>query len=736
MAKGPTNVMHGKSLFMLGFLLLCFLCGAINLGVEQLYRGEKYQKMAVEQQLKDLLISPERGIIYDRNMEVLAKSMSVSTVIAAPVSVKAEQRDFLADNLSEILGVDRKKIYDQLGKKNQYEILKRKITNDVKEKVSKFIVENKLTCIYLEPDNQRVYTHSNFASHILGFTGIDNAGLDGLESYYEKYLKGEPGRLVQAKNAQGTDMPFGYEKMFDAKNGSSLVLTIDETIQEYLEKNLERGITENKVMNKAIGIIMDVQTGEILALSVKPDYDSNNPRIIQDEALREEIVKMADGEEKNKALSNAQASQWRNKAISDTYEPGSVFKTFTMAAGLEEGVINKGETYYCPGYHTVLDRKMGCHKTEGHGTQTLVEAVVNSCNPAFMMIGEKLGAQRFFKYFKGFGFTEKTGVDLPGEASSASLYIKEKDLRPVELASSSFGQSNSMTAIQMITAMSAACNGGKLVTPHVVKQIVDNNNVLENFTPKIKRQVISEETSATIRDILEKVVSTGTGRNAYLVGYQIAGKTGTSQKLAKLKTDDSKEEHVASFCAFAPADAPKIACMVIFDTPRGKSYYGSAVAAPVARDIMSDVLPHLGIDPKYTEEDLAKMDVSTPTVTSRKLDEAKQMVDKAGLKYKIIGDGENVVKQIPTGGKTIPKNGTVVIYTDGQTNTVTVPNFVGKSPSEVSQLASRHNLNVKLAGALTGAGIARSSRQSVAETEKVEAGTVIDVDFIFVDSVE
>ena len=735
MAKGPTNKMHLKSFIVLAFLVLfCFGATAANLAYEQLYNGEKYQKMAIDQQLKDSMISPKRGTIYDRNMKPLAQSSVAWTVIVAPASVKNEDKNLIADNLSQILELDRQTVFEKLGKTNMYEIIKRKIDKDVKDKISQFIIDNKLSCITLEEDNKRYYTYPNFASHILGFTGADNIGLDGLESYYEKYLKGEPGRVVAAKNARGTNMDNNFEQMFEPQDGKNLVLTIDEVAQHFLEKNLEKGIVENKVMNKAIGIIMDIKTGEILALSVKPDYDSNNPREIADEILRNQINEMS-GDERTKALSEAQAAQWRNKAISDTYEPGSVFKTFTLAAGLEEGLINKGETYYCNGVHVVLGEKMHCHKAGGHGTQTLTESVVNSCNPAFMMIGEKLGASRFFKYFQGFGLTQKTGIDLPGEARSQ--YYTEKNLRPVELASSSFGQSNSLTAIQMITAMAASCNGGKLLTPHIVKQITDKNgNVVENFEPQIKRQVISEETSATIRGILEKVVSTGSGRNAYLVGYQIAGKTGTSEKLHQKKEEGKKEEYVASFCCFAPAENPRIACMVIFDTPMGKSYFGSAVAAPVARDIMADLLPYLGVDPKYTDAELATLDVNAPNVTGRKTTEAKGIIDKAGLTVKIIGDGDTVVKQMPPSGVAMPKNGKVVIYTNSDTSKVTVPNFVGRSPSEVSVLAAEYNLNVRLSGALSGTGIAKSSKQSIEHDTSVDAGSVIVVEFQYVDTAD
>jgi len=737
-SKGPTNKMHLKSFIVLIVLVFVFFGAAAgNLARELLVNGKEYQKEAIDQQLRDSMISPKRGTIYDRNMKPLAQSDAAWDVVVKPNEIKEKegQQALIADTLAGVLGIDRDEIFRQAGADNNHRTLKKRVDKSLKEKVSALIVEKKLAGVYLEENNKRYYTYPNFASHILGFTSDEvlAIGQDGLESYYEKYLKGEPGRVVAAKNARGADMPFNFEQMHEPKNGNNLVLTIDEVAQHFLEKNLERGITEHKVMNKGMGIIMDVQTGEILALSVKPDYDSNAPRVIADEILRAQIDAMPEGDDKKKALGEAQAAQWRNKAISDTYEPGSVFKTFTMAAGLEEGLINKGETYYCSGTHIVLGEKMKCHNTSGHGTQTLTEAVVNSCNPAFMMIGEKLGAANFFKYFKAFGFTQKTGIDLPGEATG--IFVPENKLRPVELASCSFGQSNSMTAIQMITAMAASCNGGKLLTPRIVKQVVDNEgNIIESFTPQVKRQVISAETSKTIRSILEKVVATGSGRNAYLVGYQIAGKTGTSQKLNQKEGEE--KEYVASFCCFAPAEDPRIACMIIFDTPRGKSYYGSGVAAPIARDIMADLLPYLSIDPRYTEADLAKMDVNTPNVESRSVKDAKGILDKAGLKVTVVGDGENIVKQIPSVGKPIPKNGTVVLYTDSQTSMVTVPNFIGKSPSEVSQLAASHKLNVRLAGALGGTGQAKASRQSAEQDIKVEAGTVIVVDFAYVDSVE
>ena len=728
--------MRLKVIIIMIVIVVFGFCSVIaQLGYLQFVKGGDYQKQAMEQQLRDISISPKRGTIYDRNMKKLAQSADVWNIIICPASVPADKRNLVADGLAGILGdVDRDVIYEKTGKGNQYEIVKRKVEDDIKEKVSAFIVENKLGCITLEIDNKRYYPFGNFAASILGFTGMDNEGLDGIESYYERFLKGEPGRMVAAKNAQGADMSVTYEKMYDAKNGNDLVLSIDEVTQHFLEKNLEKAVVENKLTNRACGIVMNVNTGEILAMSTKNDYDPNQPRTIADTLLSAQIDALS-GKEKTDAIVKEQALQWRNKAVSDTYEPGSVFKAFTLAMAVEEGLADKGETYGCSGVVERGGEKIHCHVTSGHGTQTLLEATKNSCNPAFIAIGEKVGANNFFKYLSAFGFTEKTGIDLPGE--SGSIFYTADRMNVVELATCSFGQSNTFTPIQMITAMSAIANGGNLMQPHVVTKILDDKgNIVKNIEPTIKRQVISKETSAKVCDILEKVVSGGTGKNSYIMGYQIAGKTGTSQKI-DLKIKEGRDEHIASFCAFGPAEKPEIAVLIMLDEPHGKSYYGGTIAAPVARDIMADLLPYLGVEPHYTAEELAKMDVNSPAVVNKELAAAKTALDNVYLKYLVVGSGANVLRQVPEAGKPVPRNGTVVLYTDDAGKKTRVPDFNGLSLAQVNSAAVNANLNVRLVGPSgTGSSSDTAYKQSYEPATEVDSGTVVVVEFIHMDSVE
>lgn len=724
--------MQTKIIIVLMVLVILGFAGVSGqLAYVQLVKGQEYQKKAIEQQLRDITISPKRGTIYDTNMKPLAQSASVWTVILAPASIKEEQRDLIADGLSRILEMDRDTVYKKTKKTNMYEIVKRKIEEDVKDQVSAFIAENKISCITLQEDNKRYYPYGNFAASVLGFTGVDNEGLEGLEAYYDSYLTGKSGRMVAAKNARGTDMPFTYEKVYEAQDGNSLVLTIDEVLQHYLEKNLESAVVQNQVANRAAGIIMDVDTGEVLAMSTKGDYDPNNPREIFDSVKRAAIEAMS-GEEQSKAKAAEQTAQWRNKAISDTYEPGSVFKAFTASAGIEEHLVNVGETYHCTGSLKVASETIRCWKAGGHGSQTFGDALKNSCNPAFMAIGQKLGAENFFKYFKAFGFTEKTGIDLPGEAES--IYHPLSKIGIVELSSSSFGQTFKVTPIQMITAMSAIANGGNLMQPHVVRQILDGDgNIVKSIEPTVKRQVISESTSQQMCSALERVVAEGTGKNCYLMGYQIAGKTGTSQKIDQKNEQGQIDKYIASFCAFAPAEDPKIVCLVMVDEPMGASHGGGAVAAPIIRDIMADALPYLAIEPRYTEAELAKLDVAAPNLLNRNVADAKTALEAAGLKASVVGSGETVVRQIPEQGRPVPKGGSVVLYTDGSTKTVKVPNFIGMTLSQVNSTAMSYGINVMLSGTGLEGSKATAYKQSIEEGQEVEQGTVVTVEFLTTD---
>ena len=741
MAKKPTVLMKRRINILLIFVIIFgFILMSGRLFFLQVIGGEEYRNRATSQQLRDTSISANRGTIYDSNMTILAKSATVWTVYLSPKYVNKKdnnkQANLIADKLSEILDVDRDTIYEKTQKDNYYEYVKRKVEEDKAKEVRAFISEYKISAVGLDEDTKRYYPHNNLASTVIGFTGTDNQGLTGIEAYYDSYLKGVDGRIISAKNAWGTDMPFKYEKRIEATDGNSLVLTIDANIQYYVDKHLETAVKEQKVNNKAAAIVMNVKTGEILAMSTKGDFDLNSPFKIYDTKIAEQVAQLS-GDEKTEATQKYQNYQWRNKVISDPYEPGSVFKIITAAAALEEGAASVNDRFTCTGSYRVGDRNIHCWKTSGHGSESFADGIKNSCNPVFMAVGARLGGNLFYKYLKAFGLTEKTGIDLPGEATSITHSLKSLQ-NEVNLASSSMGQSFKITPIQIITAVSAAVNGGNLVRPHIVKQILDSDgSVIENIEPEVKHQVISEKSSAELALMLEKVVSEGTGKNAYIMGYRIGGKTGTSEKLDKVYAEGEKEDYIMSFLGFAPADDPQIACIVIIDEPRAGEVYGSAVAAPVCASIMGDVLPYLNIEPEYTAEELAKINVTVPNIVGKKAHLGQTTLQKYGLRGTILGDGDKVVKQVPKSGESIPKGSTVIIYTENsEQKMVTVPNVVGLSVDEVKKRLGAVGLNVKVSGGGIDQSGCLSSSQSVAPGESVAEGSVVEVVFLSKDAVE
>ncbi|MCC8022172.1 MAG: PASTA domain-containing protein, partial [Clostridiales bacterium] len=477
----------------------------------------------------------------------------------------------------------------------------------------------------------------------------------------------------------------------------------------------------------AYGVVMDVETGAILAMSTKPDYDLNNPWLIDYEKTRNTVDAIANEDEKKEARSNAIQSQWRNSVISDTYETGSVFKVFVAAAALEEGIVSVDDKYTCTGSITVADRIMRCHNREGHGLETFVQGLENSCNPFFITVGQKLGAEKFFEYFEAFGFTEKTGIDLPGEANS--IYVEEENLGLVELSSASFGQTNSLTPIQVVTALSAIANGGKLMQPYVVAETLDGDgNTVSKTSPTVKRQVISEETSETVLSMMESVVLNGTGKNGYVAGYSVGGKTGTSTKLSE--SNDGKTRYLASFAAVAPIDDPKIAVLIIIDEPN-EDLGGGALAAPIAAQVIEQALQELGVEPKYTEEELENLQIETPNLVGRDVDAAKDTLTINALKANVVGDGDTVVRQQPAAGSKIPSGGTVVLYTetDSEDRTVEVPDFTGKTVTQVNAEAAAAGLNIQLSGKSLSENDVVSYKQSVEAGKEVEVGTVVTVYF-------
>lgn len=723
-AKGPTRKMR-RRIFMIvvPVVALVFVVLLARVFVISVVDGDYYQKEASSQQLSDITVNPKRGTIYDRNMTILAQSAQVWTVIISPLDIEEDDRELIAQGLSDILGLDYDTVYQKTLKENYYEIIEKKIEEDKRDEIREFVSENDVSCIYLVEDSKRYYPYNDFAASVIGFTGSDNQGLYGIEAYYDEYLKGEPGRIVVAKNAVGTEMPFQYEKYYEPEDGYNLVLTIDEVIQHFLESALEEVISVHKVENRAAGIVMDVNTGEILAMATKPDFDLNEPFEIADAATATEIAGLT-GDAKDQAISDARELQWKNKAITELYEPGSVFKVVTGSAALEEKTVSLDTTFNCTGSMTIpgYEKPIHCWRLSGHGTQNFVQAMTNSCNPAFVAIGSSLGANKFCDYVQAFGFMEKTGIDLPGEASS--IVYQAEDMGPVELASCSFGQSNKITPLQMITATAAVVNGGYVVQPHVVKQVLDqNNNVVETIDTTVKRQAISNETSAIMRDVLEQVVESNGGSNAYIRGYRIGGKSGTAQKL----DSDDTTSYISSFVGFAPADDPQIAVLIIVDTPRDGQIYGSAVAAPAVSEVLKQTLPYIGVEAQYTDSELAELEISVPNVIGSDAQTAASKLAAEGLTYKKVGNGETVLKQVPARGSSVSRGSTVILYTeDVEEQTATVPNLIGMTATQANTALTNLGLNIKFDGGTQQSG-AVVSTQSIGEGTVVSKGTVISV---------
>ncbi len=720
----PTIKLKKRALLILvAVSLVGFGVIVARLFLLQIVSGEEYQEMAINQQLRDTEIAPSKGTIYDRNMKTLAASATVWTVIISPNDIDDDDRELIAKGLSEILDMDYQVILDDTYKENYYEIVKRKVELPIADEVREFALENKIYSITLAEDSKRYYPYGNFAAAIIGFTGTDSQGLSGLESYFDETLTGTAGRIVSARTAWGDNMPFSYEQVFEAEDGNSLVLTIDETLQHFLEKHLETAVIEHNVQNGAAGIAINPKTGEILAMAVKPDYDPNDPFTLSEDMMA--AINEMPEDVRSEAIVAAQNAQWRNKIISDLYEPGSVFKIVTASAALEENVAQTTDTFYCSGSAQVGPETMRCHKLEGHGNQSFVEAVFHSCNPAFIELGSRLGSDDFYKYFEAFGFTERTGITLPGEAHS--IFYTAEDMGPVELASSSFGQSNKVTPLQMIMAAAAAVNGGYLMEPYIVSRELDEEgNIVSSTEPTVVRSVISKETSETIAQILEQNVAEGGGKNSYIPGYRIGGKSGTSQKL----DSENEDARIASFLSFAPADDPEIMVLIYLDEPDSYTSFGSTITAPVVRAFLEDALPYLGIQPQYTEEEAALLDQVCPSLIGRELSSAKITLNSAGFTYTVVGDGDEVLNQIPLAGQSLPRGSNIVLYTEEtEAQTAVVPNLIGMSAAQANSALVAAGFNIRVEGN-TDDNNAFVTSQDYSADVILEKGSIITVTLV------
>lgn len=693
-------------------------------------RGEELSEKAETQQLKDTEITAMRGTIYDSNGNVLAQSASVWNVFIDPLNIKDKQRDLIVDEFANLFGYDadeKKEFYDKTTHQNHYELVEKKVENNIKEKLSKFVSKNELGgCIGTEQTTKRYYPYGTLASSVIGFTGADDQGLSGIEAYYDEQLTGTNGRIITAKDAKSNNIANDYETSIAATDGDSIVLTINQTIQYYLEKGLRETMNEYQAKG-AYGVVMNCNTGAVLAMSSLPDYDCNEPYKLTYSKDKKAIKKLSDKTAKQEAESAAVQNQWRNFTVSDTYVPGSVFKTFVASAALEENVVNLNTTYNCTGSIQVDKYKMKCHYHPGHGTQTLTQGLENSCNPFFITIGQKLGVHNYFKYFDAFGFTQKTNIDLPGEASPQ--YYKEDQYGIVELSSASFGQTNSLTPIQVCTGLCAIANGGKLLQPYLVSSIADaNGKTVKKTQTKEIRQVISADTSEKVRKMMKSVVDNGTGKNGYVAGYSVGGKTGTSTKLGESKNGEG-DKYIVSFGAIAPSDDPEIAMLIIVDEPN-QDLGGGALCAPIAAQVTQEAMNVLGIEPKYNDSEMKDLSKQTPNVVGKSLDEAKKTLEENNLNFVVVGDDSTVTRQCPSGADTIPNGGTVYLYTDdSEKQTVNVPNFNGLTVNEAKDLASSSNLNIQIAGNSMSSGTVVAYRQSEEAQAKVEKGTVVTVTF-------
>lgn len=721
-------------------LIIILLLLTIRIFYWQVVRGEELRDKAISQQTNKTNINASRGVIYDRNGKALAESAMVNTLVCNPQQIaKDGSAELIAAKLSEILDMEYDKVYGILTKSNRYQIIKKRIsveeTDKVKELKNKETNDNyKLySGIYFEEDSKRYYSYG-IASHVIGFTGYDNNGLQGIEKTFDGELTGKPGSILSLKNAAGVSVDAQYEEQEAPQKGADVVLTIDETIQHILDKYLEQAVSENQLKEGACGIIMNPKTGEIYAMSTKPDFDLNDPYNIEQftkyaiDLKSDDVMKNYDSSDEKlqtDAIAAIRNKMWRNKAISDTYEPGSTFKILTAAMAIEENVVNLESQFYCSGSKQVADRKIRCHKNEGHGAETFLQGVQNSCNPVFMEVGLRVGAEKFAEYFKAFGLTQKTNIELIGESNS--IYYKKK-LAEVDLATSSFGQGFSITPIQLITAVSAVVNGGNLMRPQIVKEIRNENGVIKAYQPEIVNRVISEETSKTMREILETVVSSpnGGGKNAYIKGYRIGGKTGTSEK------GRNNDKRIASFIGFAPADDPEIVCLVMMDEPQVAVRYGGTIAAPVVGSIIEEVLEYLGVERQYSEDDIKTNTTSIPELRGISVDEAKTNANNAGLKIRVVGDNDMVVDQLPKPGAVVEQGAMVIIYTEetDEGKYSTVPDVSGMSPANAKAQLEDYGLNFEAVGAgLNTTSGAYAVKQSIEPGEKVPRATVVSVEF-------
>lgn len=724
-ARRANRIIQTRTLLLLGvFGVLTFVLLFAKLYHWQITEHDELQSVAVRQQTLRTTVEASRGTIYDRNGTILAMSASAEDIFLSPKEIIENDQDqnLIANGLAEILNLDAADILKKMEKTNsQYEILKKKADDELADKVREFINKNELRGVFLRPTSKRSYPKGTLASQVIGFAN-DNGGSMGLEATYNDELTGENGMVVTARDRDGRSVLYQYDQYFDAENGCDLHTTLDTTIQYYLEKGVQELEARFGTGKGATGIVMDVNTGAVLAMASLPTYDLNAPGKVYNDFLTSGMTE-EQIEENMKDLLN---KQWRSKAINDTYEPGSTFKTLTLAMALEENVVDLNTGFYCGGNMTVEGQKIWCSKRTGHGQQDLSTAFANSCNPAFMNIGLRVGNAKFYQYMQDFGLLEKTGIDTTGEASGfANSEIKYSTLA---LACYAFGQNFNVTPVALLAAQCACVNGGYLYTPYLVEEITDQDgNVVSRHDATPIRQVISAETSALVRDIMEYEVTTGTGKNGQVAGYRIGGKTGTADKVGG--------NVIVSFVCFAPADDPQVMMLLTLDEPNkwtGTYVSGGNMVAPVASSVMGEILPYLGIEPSYTAEELVGADKTVPNVVGLSKDAAAERLSANGFSFRTVGSGDTVTDQTPAGGAIVPNSAEIILYLGAEKSgeKCIVPNVVGDSAATANQKIVNAGLIMGVSGATNASSsTVRAISQSIAAGTEVEAGTVVRVQF-------
>ena len=766
--RANRTILRRTLVLMVLFGVVVFIPLIVTLYNLMIRDHDYYEAQAIDNQTRYTSLSASRGQIFDRNMNVLASSKTVETVFIDPNEIAQEMTkpensnllDHIARGLSEILDVSTDFVYKQAEDKAfRYKVIRRKIPEELTDEVRSFVSENEIKGVYLETDAQRYYPYSSLAAQVMGFVSTDNVGSEGLEAYYDSYLQGTAGKVVTTKGNYGSEMLYTYEKYYDASDGDSLVTTIDQTVQHYLEKNLETAIEKYDIINGAFGIVMDVNSGQILAMANLGSYDPNNYQEIYDQALAGQLEaqyqdallldKDSDAYQEamsayNQAVAAERLRQWRNRCVSDGYEPGSTFKLVTLAAALDCGAVTENSTFYCGGHETFNDREqeVSCWKAAGHGMQTTMEALGHSCNIAFGHIGVNMTRKTFVEYFKAFGFLEKTGVDLPGEASG--LFWAEDKFSVANLISASFGQTFRVTPMEQVRAVAAIVNGGYLLKPYVVSQVLDSDgNIVKSNERTVLRQVISEETSATMCKMMEYVVTDGTAGSAKTPGYRVGGKTGTSEKIDTYDENGKPvEDKIVSFIGVAPIDDPKYVVLVALDTPNyvaGTSYTphnqyisGGLMAAPTVRDVFLDILPYLGVEPDYSSDDIRGVNITLPDVIGMTEDEAAALLSGKSITYRTVGQGSTVSDQLPSPGAEVPGNSEIILYFGNAVKTteqVEVPDFVGYGIADVDYLATNAGLYIQAKGTDHRDEYVTVAYQDIEPGTMVDRGTTITVEF-------